>query len=84
MTRNAVIGFAGGRFSFRVVSAWFVQLLRRIMRYLQLGRSSRLSEEFIGHIIGIVATADGNAVADPPADCVLWEGHRPLLFAGLA
>ncbi|MCC7193574.1 MAG: hypothetical protein IT444_12425 [Phycisphaeraceae bacterium] len=43
-----------------------------------------LGEQLIRNIVGIVPAADGDAVADPLANRILREGHRPFFFAGLA
>ena len=70
-----------------VVSGVFVRLLLRMALRVAVGGlidvAGRLGKQLIGHIVRVMPTADGDAVADPLADCVLREGHRPFLLTRL-
>ena len=57
-------------------------LLLRILHRFFAATSRRPIEQFVGDLVGVVLAADGDAVADPLADCELRVGLRPLDFAG--
>ena len=56
-------------------------MLRFLQRFVA-APFRRPIEKFVGDIVGVVLAADGDAVADPLANCELRVGLRPPDFAG--
>ena len=58
-------------------------LLRILLRFVRYDPGCVI-DQLIRYCVGVVPAADRDAVANPLANCVLRECHRPFFFTGLA